>query len=167
MFKNLQETIKSLNADVKNVANCEKAKKLRKKLLLIGLPLAIVGLLGIFVCFALFVTAGSDAFDTDAFDTNGFTPTVLVPFILAPLFVVIAAIGANIAELGFKIVVTGYTTNVINETVGNNCPHCGETINSEMLFCSKCGKPVKKECSHCKHINNHKSEYCEKCGTKL
>ena len=32
MFNNLQETIKALNADVKNVANCEKAKRLRKKL---------------------------------------------------------------------------------------------------------------------------------------
>ena len=30
MFKNLQESIKALNADVKTVANCEKAKKLRK-----------------------------------------------------------------------------------------------------------------------------------------
>ena len=162
MFKNLQETIKALNADVKNVANCEKAKKLRKKLLTIGLPLAIGGFLGTFICFALFATAGMNAFGP-----NGFTARLIVPFLLFIPCSVVGAIGSMIASLGFKIVVTGYTTNLINETVGNNCPNCGETINSEMIFCSKCGSKVKNECSNCKHINSHKSDYCEKCGTKL
>ena len=162
MFKNLQETIKALNADVKNVANCEKAKKLRKKLLTIGLPLAIGGFLGVFICFALFATAGMNAFGP-----NGFTARRLGPFWLFMPCGVVGAIGSMIASLGFKIVVTGYTTNLINETVGNNCPNCGETINSEMIFCSKCGSKVKNECSNCKHINSHKSDYCEKCGTKL
>ena len=162
MFKNLQETIKALNADVKNVANCEKAKKLRKKLLTIGLPLAIGGFLGMFICFALYATAGMNAFGP-----NGFTARIMVPFLLFMPCGVVGAIGSMIASLGFKIVVTGYTTNLINETVGNNCPNCGETINSEMIFCSKCGSKVKNECSNCKHINSHKSDYCEKCGTKL
>ena len=162
MFKNLQETIKALNADVKNVANCEKAKKLRKKLLTIGLPLAIGGFLGMFICFALFATAGMNAFGP-----NGFTARIMVPFLLFVPCGVVGALGSMIASLGFKIVVTGYTTNLINETVGNNCPNCGETINSEMIFCSKCGSKVKNECSNCKHINSHKSDYCEKCGTKL
>ena len=162
MFKNLQETIKALNADVKNVANCEKAKKLRKKLLTIGLPLAIGGFLGVFICFALFATAGMNAFGP-----NGFTARLMVPFLLFMPCGVVGAIGSMIASLGFKIVITGYTTNLINEAVGNNCPNCGETINSEMIFCSKCGSKVKNECSNCKHINSHKSDYCEKCGTKL
>ena len=77
MFKNLQETIHALNADVKNVANCEKAKRLRKKLLSIGLPLAIGGFVGVFVCFILFATAGFDAFGP-----NGFTARIIVPFVL-------------------------------------------------------------------------------------
>ena len=48
MFNNLRETIKALNADVNNVANSEKAKKLRSKLLKIGIPLAVCGFLGVF-----------------------------------------------------------------------------------------------------------------------
>lgn len=162
MFKNLQETIKSLNADINNVANCEKAKKLRKKLLSIGLPMAICGFVGVFVCFALFATAGFDAFGS-----NGFTARVMVPFLLFVPCGAIGSIGSLIASLGFKIVITGYTTNLINETVGNNCPNCGTTINSDKIYCSKCGTKVRKECSKCKHINDHKSNYCEKCGTKL
>ena len=162
MFNNLQETIKALNADVKNVANCEKAKRLRKKLLAIGLPLAICGFLGVFICFALFATAGFDAMGS-----NGFSARIMVPFLLFIPCGVVGGIGSMIASLGFKIVITGYTTDLINETVGNNCPNCGETIGSEMYFCSKCGTKVRKECPNCKYVNNHKSEYCEKCGTKL
>lgn len=162
MFKNLQETIKALNADVKNVANCEKAKKLRKKLLAIGLPLAIGGFLGVFICFVLFATAG-----VDAMGPNGFSARIMVPFLLFMPCGIIGAIGSTIASFGFRIVITGYTTNLINETVGKNCPNCGETISSEMNFCSKCGTSLKKECQNCKFVNNHKSDYCEKCGTKL
>lgn len=58
MFRNLEDTIKQLNADVNNVANCEKAKRLRKKLLSIGLPMTIGGFLGVFVCFAMFAISG-------------------------------------------------------------------------------------------------------------
>ncbi len=162
MFKNLQETVKALNADVKNVANCEKAKNLRKKLLAIGLPMAIGGFLGVFICFVLFATAGFGAMGP-----NGFSNRIMIPFLLFIPFGVVGGIGSTIAGLGFKIVITGYATNLIDETVGNNCPNCGETIGSEMLFCTKCGTKVKKECPNCKHVNNYKSDYCEKCGTKL
>ena len=162
MFKNLKETIKTLNADVNNVANCEKAKKLRKKLLSIGLPMAICGFLGVFICFALFATAVFGAFGP-----NGFSASILIPFLLIIPCAVVGVIGALIASLGFNIVVTGYTTNLINETIGNNCPNCGKTLNSEEVFCSKCGVKVIKECSKCQHINDYKSEFCSKCGTKL
>ncbi len=163
MFKNLQETIKALNADVKNVANCEKAKKLRKKLLSIGMPLAICGFLGVFVCFVLFATAGFKAFKPN----GGFTARILVPFILIIPCAAIGGIGSTLTSLGLKIVITGYTTNLIDEAVGNNCPNCGETITEETQFCTKCGTKVRKTCSQCKHVNNYKDKYCEKCGNKL
>lgn len=162
MFKNLEEEIKALNSDVKSVANCEKAKNLRKKLLSIGLTMAIVGFVGVFVCFVLFATAGFDAFGE-----NGFTARVLVPFFLFIPCGIIGGIGSTIASYGFKIVVVGYTTNLIDETVGNNCPKCGDKINQDEIFCSKCGFQVKKECPECKTINSHKDKFCKKCGKEL
>lgn len=162
MFKNLQDTVKALNADVNNVANSEKAKKLRKKLLLIGLPMAIGGFLGLFTCFALFALACFGAMGTE-----NFLVKMMVPFLLFMPCGFVGMIGTSIASLGFKIVVTGYTTDLINETVGNNCPNCGQTIDPEMLFCGKCGARARKECPSCKHINSFKNDYCEKCGTKL
>lgn len=162
MFRRLRETIKQLNVDVNNVANCEKARRLRKTLLAIGLPLAIIGFLGAFACFVLFVTAGSDAFDE-----NGFTARLLVPFLLIMPCAVLGGFGAMLSSLGFKIVVTGYATGLINETVGNNCPQCGGSFTSEMQFCPKCGKKLKNDCAFCGHTNNYKHAYCEKCGSKL
>jgi hypothetical protein len=162
MFKNLQETIKALNADVNNVANSDKAKKLRKKLLSIGLPIAVVGFLGAFVCFILYVTAG-DA----AFGENGFTARLLVPFFLIVPCAIIGSIGAMIASYGFRIAVTGYTANLINETVGSVCYNCGETVAPNAGFCSKCGAKLIKKCPNCESVNSYKSEYCSNCGTKL
>ena len=162
MFSKLKQEIISLNAGVKDVAYSERAKKLRSKLLKIGLPMAIIGFVGVFVCFVLFATAGFDAFDS-----NGFSARILVPFILFMPFGTLAGIGAAITTLGFRIVVTGYTTNLIDEVVGNNCPSCGGTIDADMNFCIKCGAKIKKVCPSCKFVNNHKSEFCSKCGNKL
>ena len=162
LFSGLGEEIKALNSDVNNVANSEKAKKLRKKLLSIGLPMAIIGCVGVFVCFVLFATAGFSAFGE-----NGFTARILVPFILFIPFGFLGSIGAIIASYGFKIVVTGYATELIDETVGNNCPKCGDKIINDEMFCSKCGYQVRKECPDCKTINSHKDKFCKKCGKEL
>lgn len=162
LFSRLSEEIKTLNNDVKDIANCERAKKLRKKLLSIGLPMAIIGFLGVFVCFALFATAGSNTFGE-----NGFTARILVPFILFVPCGIVCGIGLAISLLGFKIVITGFTTQLIDETVGNNCPKCGDKVYEDEIFCSKCGFQVKKECPQCNTINSHKDKFCKKCGKEL
>lgn len=163
MFTELREEIKNLNADVSNVANCEKAKALRKKLLTIGLTLAIIGGIAMFTCFVLFVTAGDGAFE----ESGGFTARLIVPFVLFVPFGVVMGIGWELASLGFKIVVTGYATKLIDDAVGNNCPKCGDPIDADEMFCSKCGEPVRIVCASCQTVNSAKDEFCRKCGKKL
>ncbi len=162
LFKGLKDEIIKLNNSAKTVANCEKAKRMRAKLLAIGLSMAIVGFIGVITCFVLFVTAGAKGFSQ-----NGFSPRIIIPFVLFLPCGAIASIGSAIASLGFKILVTGYTTNLIDETVGNNCPNCGDVIDDEEFFCSKCGTQLKIECPNCKTINSLKNTYCTKCGKEL
>ncbi len=162
MFKQLNEEIIRLNNSAKTIANCEKAKRLRKKLLSIGIPLTIIGFGGVFICFIAFATAGMDAFDS-----NGFTPRVLIPFFMFIPCAVVGGIGSSIANLGFKILITGYTTNIIDETVGNNCPNCGDVIDADEFFCTNCGTKLKCECPNCQTINSYKNKYCSRCGKEL
>ena len=156
MFRNLNEEIKSLNSDVNNVANCERAKKLKRKLLGIGLPMAIFGFLGVLACFVLMPVGAM----------YGFFNPMFIPVIFLPCGL-IAGFGMSIASMGFRIGIAGYTSNLIDDTVGNNCPNCEDKVDADEMFCSKCGFQVKKECPNCKTLNSHKDNFCKKCGKEL
>ena len=158
MLNNLKNTIKELNSDVNNVANSEKATKLRKKLIKIGLSVAIPGFTSVLGGFITFMIGNI---------CYGFGVVSIIGFVLFLLGGFAGAIGMTIASYGFSIVIVGKTSQLINETVGNNCPNCGDTITAEELFCSKCGTKLKVQCPKCNHVNQHSNDYCVICGEQL
>ena len=151
----LTDEIKLLNKDVNNIATHERAKKLRKKLFAIGWPLTIIGAILFFTVIGFIVMT----------DPTGITLAIFIPLFFGSFIIV--AIGGTCVSLAFKIVIVKYTTGLIDEVVGNNCPKCGDAIENDEMFCSKCGYQVKKECPKCKTINTHKDKFCKKCGEKL
>lgn len=159
MFTGLTEEINRLNSNVNDVANSQKAKELRNKLLRIGIPLTVIGALGVFICFVSFAVAGMKL--------DGFGPGIIIPFVLFIPFGAVFSIGLYITRLGLSIVITGYTSKLIDETVGNRCPKCNDIIEKSEIFCSNCGTKLRKKCEKCGSINDSKNNYCEKCGEKL
>ena len=164
MFSGLRNEIVKLNGDVNNVANSEKAKKLRKKLLTIGITLTVLGFGGVITCFTLFVVNGVSNFNSSSFGPG---PGIIIPFILFVPCGLIGGIGTMITHMGFSIVITGYTANLIEETVTLKCPDCGDPISEKELFCTKCGRKLKNKCPKCGYINELDDKYCCKCGSEL
>ena len=164
MFENLREEIRLLNSDVNNVANSEKAKALRSKLLKIGITLAAIGFGGAFLCFVTFAVMGFMSVQSFSGD---FPIFVIIPAILFVPFGALGSIGALLIALALTIVVTGYTSNLVEENVWERCPKCGDRITKEELFCSKCGRQLRKTCSQCGTVNDPSDNYCKKCGNRL
>ena len=164
MFANLNEQVRLLNSDVNNVANSEKAKKLRKKLLSIGIPVAILGYGGVFACFIAFTVIGFTSVNDGS---AGFPTLILIPFFLIIPCAIIGSIGLSLVRIGLRIVVTGYTSKLINDVVQEKCPNCGDVIDINEIFCSNCGSKLKKVCPKCETVNKMTDNYCIKCGEKL
>lgn len=48
-----------------------------------------------------------------------------------------------------------------------NCPKCGDKVDANENFCSKCGAPIYTKCNECNTVNKTTDEFCRNCGKKL
>ena len=164
MFNGLRNEIAELNRGINDAANSEKAKKLRKKLLCIGIPIAILGFGGMITCFALFVLSNVGVFERSS---TGPSPLMIVSFILFAPLGFVGGIGMMITHLGLSIAITGYTASLMNDALTQRCPECGDPISVNELFCTKCGHKLRNQCSKCGFINEPEDKFCAKCGNEL
>lgn len=158
----LLDTIKQLNANISDVATCEKAKKLRKKLLVGGGIGVAVGIIMVLTGFILFMVAGDNMMDTMAPSMTSF----IFPMLLFILGGLATTVSIYFIKAGLAILIGGESSKFIDKTVNDRC-ECGETIKEGDKFCPKCGKPVRKTCKACGKVNEPSAEYCSECGKKL
>lgn len=48
-----------------------------------------------------------------------------------------------------------------------NCPKCGDKVDANENFCSKCGYSIFTKCNKCKTVNESTDAFCRNCGNKL
>lgn len=153
--------IRQLNANVADLAEQEKAKRLKSLLIKIGGVLTAIGIIGIMVNFVLFATAGSSAFGE-----NGFTARILVPFFLFALSGFLLVIGSMLLKAGLSILIAGEAAKFTDKSLNDRC-ECGSPIDDDEIFCSSCGKRVRSKCAECGCMQEPNAQFCKNCGAKL
>lgn len=160
MFEKLGNAIKELNANVADVATCEKAKKLRKNLLVwggIGVALGALMILGGIVLFmSSFASFG---------EFTGLPVTTIIGMVMFAMGGGVLSISAILIHYGLTILIGGEAVKLVDKSINQRC-ECGEVIQVSSKFCPKCGKAVRKTCE-CGHVNDPAAEFCSECGKKL
>ena len=163
MFTSLRQQILAFNTDVNNVATSETAKKLRKKLLSIGIPMAVLGFGSVFLCFILFTVFSIQSVQ----EMSGFSAKIIIPFVCIIPCALVGGIGASLVNLALQIVLAGYTTTLVQENAGLSCPNCKQAVAPNAKFCGVCGAAIEKVCQNCQSANPMQNEFCSQCGKKL
>lgn len=137
--------------------NSEETKRIRKKLLTIGIILASIGALGLMVSF------GSIIMSINSFDFD----IPVLPFILFMPCGIMLGIGILLIHAGLSIAIAGVGSKIVD--ANKYCPKCGDIIEPNEQYCSHCGEPLfaKKVCPKCQTQNDVNDNYCRSCGHRL
>ncbi len=163
MFDQLKNEIFNLNSGPRTAAEVERAKKLRKRLLAFGVPLSILGFIGVFACIVYLIAAGWDAFDKSVF---WLSPRGLLPIVLSIPCVLIGALGVVLVIWALRIIVVDYTDKIMQASV-QHCSYCGKELAGDEDFCTGCGRKIISTCPSCGTPHAPSDRFCKRCGSPL
>ena len=116
MVIDLMHEAKNLNSSISNVANCEKAKMIKKKLLRIGGIMTVVGAIGILFCIACIALSAL----VDINSQNSSIPVMLIAGLICFLpAIVVFGFGLTILNSGFKINIIDHVSELVEEQGAN------------------------------------------------
>ncbi len=159
----IMDYVKQINASITDVASQEKAKQVRKKLIIAGTIITVISILIVVGAFIAFVMVGVNAVD-NASDFKMIN--VVTPMIFFLIGGILLSIGSVILKAGLAIFIGGETSSFVDRTINKRC-ECGNTITSDQMFCPKCGRPVRRVCPHCNAVLEPSDTFCRKCGHKV
>ncbi len=158
----IMDYVKSINASVNDLVSQEKAKKIRKRLIIIGIICLVLGVVILSYSMISSILSFFEGMESMYFNfQHG-----MISFILFIPGSFLLMAGITLLRAGLAILFTKETSNFVDKTINDRCS-CGHTITSDQMFCPKCGRPTRQVCSNCGHVLEPKDEYCRKCGIKI
>lgn len=176
---------RDINRKVGTTLTTEKAKSIRRNLIIWGIVITALGgigtILGVSKMFSGVGSFPDDSQCPEMGDSSWYsckeeasknhfsrlTSSMFGGFAIVAGCGLVLTLGIVLIQAGLAIVIAGEGAKFLD--TAPKCPKCGRSIEENEIYCSKCGTDIrnKVKCSSCGTQNEVNDAFCRNCGNKL